>query len=322
MSRMKTVVLVSLIASVFSLHAGALAQTQPRKPPSRSLPLASSAAPASSEREQPLPATKPAQSTPPQFEPVFFSADLPIVAYRANDPQKVYAWVEERVASLSGKPDQFSTSEDGQKYESALAERMQSVGAIPMLGPCIKKYDADRQVFEVKVLLSSIKDYLLKAPNPEALNLRRVTIAQSNLQRDTYSAQNAYGATIEVSRTSSDDYVLAFPAGPAYEPTSVLVPGNTSTSVRLPYRHTFNFLSLTAKLPPAEARANDKQITCMYVFSLEAPYAFRFKERETPTRDMPFERTATGFALFGRLDQVAVIHRETGVIYDQAVRSK
>lgn len=121
---------------------------------------------------------------------------------------------------------------------------------------------------------------------------------------------------------SSDDYVLAFPAGPTYEPTSALVPGNTTTSVRLPYRYTFNFLSLTAKLPPAEARESEKQIACMYVFSLESPYTFKFKERDTPTRDMPFERTANGYALFGRLDQVAVINRETGVIFDQAARSK
>lgn len=264
--------------------------------------------------------TKPPQ--PPAFSPMYFSPNESPLAYLVNDPLKVYAWIEARTASIPGKPDQYTTTEERQKYEAALTERMKEVQPIPIVGPCQKKYDPDQQSFEIKVLLSSIKDYLLKSPNPEALNLRRVMLAQANVQRDTYTAQNAYGATIEVSRTISDDYVLVFPAGASNEPTSVLVPGNTSSSTRLPYRYSFNYLSLSAKLPPAEARDNDKQIACMYIFSLEPPYAFKFKERETATRDLPYERTSNGFALFGRLDQVAVINKASGQIYDQAARSK
>ncbi len=291
-----------------------------------------STAQTSARKSDPKPSTvKPIEATPaladaktpsPNFSPVYFNPNESPLAYLANDPLKVYAWIEARTESVPGKPDQYSTTEERQKYEVALAERMKEVQPIPIVGPCQKKYDPDQQSFEIKVLLSSIKDYSLKSPNPEALNLRRLTLTQANVQRDTYTAQNAYGATTEVSRTKSDDYVLVFPAGASNEPTSVLVSGNASTSVRLPYRYSFNFLTLSAKLPPAEARENDKQIVCMYIFSLEPPYAFKFREREMPTRDLPYERSSNGFALFGRLDQVAVINKASGQVYDQAARSK
>jgi hypothetical protein len=259
---------------------------------------------------------------PPPFAPTYFNPSESPLAYLANEPQKVYVWVEAQASTIPGKPDQYTTTEERQKYEVALTERMKAIQPIPIFGSCQKKYDPDRQSFEVKVLLSSIKDYSLKSPNPEALNLRRLTLVQANVQRDTYSAQNAYGASTEVSRTISDDYVLAFPPGASNEPASVLVPGNTASTIRLPYRYSFNFLLLSAKLPPADARESEKQIACLYIFSLEQPYIFKFKERETPTRDLPFERTANGFALYGRLDQVAVINKVSGQIYDQAARTK
>ena len=256
--------------------------------------------------------------SPPPFAPVFFEPSVSFTSYLPNNPKKVFEWVEAQISAVSGKPDQYSTSEERRKYESALTERMKPIGAIPFIGECQKKYDADRQTFEVKTPLFSIKDMSLKAPNPEALNLRRLSISRENVKQDSYTAQNAYGAGIEVSRTSSDDYVLAFPAGSTSEPSSILVQGSTS-AVNL-YRYTFHFLTFTVKMPPAEAREKDKQIACMYVFSLDAPYTFKFKERETPTRSLPFETINNGFALFGKLDQVAVINKVSGDLYEQSAR--
>jgi len=264
----------------------------------------------------------PAELPPAPFAPRYFDQSESTITYLSNDPQKVYAWIEAQVSSVPGKPDQFSTTEERQQYEAALTEKMKAIQPIPIIGSCQKKYDADRQAFEVKVLLSSIKDYSLTSPNPEALNLRRVTLARANLQQDKYTAQNAYGANTEVSRTISDEYVIAFPAGTYNEPASVLVSGNSATSIRLPYRYVFNYLLLSAKMPPAEARENDKQITCMYVISLEQPYIFKFKERETPTREIPFDTTTNGSAIFGRLDQISVINKTTGQVYEQASRSR
>lgn len=310
MNSLQFPIIAALLALSVSVGAGAQTPAKKSQPkPSANKPIESA----------PSPSVEP---LPPPFAPIYFNSSESPVAYLANDPQKVYAWIEAQTASIAGKPDQYTTTEERQKYGVALTERMKTIQPIPIVGPCQKKYVPDRQSFEVKVLLSSIKDYSLKSPNPESLNLRRLTLAHANVQSDTYTAQNAYGATTEISRTISDEYVLAFPAGASNEPASVLISGNTSSSIRLPYRYSFNFLSLSAKLPPAEARDADKQIVCMYIFSLEPPYTFKFKEREAPTRDLPFDRTANGFAMFGRLDQVAVINKVSGQIYDQAARSK
>ena len=296
-----------------SITLGVMAQTPTKKSQPKGIP------------------TKPVEVAPPipavvapqlPFVPIYFKPGESPLVYLANEPQKVYAWVEAQISSIPGKPDQYTTAEERQKYDLAVSERMKSVQPIPMIASCQKKYDADRQSFEIKVLLSPINDYSLKSPNPETLNLRRLTLAITGYKRDTYTAQNSYGATTEVSRTTSDDYVLAFPAGASNEPTSVLTPGNTSSSTRLPYRFSFNFLTMAAKLPPTEARESEKQIVCMYIFSLEQPYTFKFTERESATRDLPFERTANGFAMFGRLDQVAVVNKQSGQIYDQAARTK
>lgn len=314
---MRSIQLPFIVAALtIAVATCAYAQT----PAKKSQPKSSATKPI--EYSPPPLAEQKAPPPPPPFSPIYFNPSESVVAYLANEPQKVYAWIEAQSSNFPGKPDQYTTTEERQKYEVTLAEKMRAIQPIPIIGACQKKYDPDRQSFEVKVLLSSIKDYSLKSPNPETLNLRRLMLTQVNVQRDTYTAQNAYGATTEISRTISDDYVLAFPAGASNEPSSVLTAGNTSSSTRLPYRYIFNFLSLSAKLPPTEARDTDKQIVCLYIFSLESPYTFKFKEREAPTRDLPFERTANGFALFGRLDQVAVINKVTGQIYDQAARSK
>lgn len=316
---MKSCSLFATIALLCTATTNAQIKHQHTKP----APKNTATQPASLQPKEPpshLLEASPSPAVP--FEPAFFVPGQSVIAYRENDPRKVFSWVEARIAAIPGKPDQFSNSAEREKYEMNVTQQMRSLGSIPIFGSCQKSYDANRELFEVKVLLSSIKDSSLRSPDPEALNLRKLTVARLNVHNDTYTAQNAYGATIEVSRTTSDDYVLTFPAGHLYEPTSVLSVGNTTSSVSLPYRHTFHFLSLTAKLPPAEARTNDKQIVCMYVFSLEPPYAYRFTERNTPTRDLPYDRTSNAFALFGRLDQVAVVHRDTGVIYDNASRSK
>jgi hypothetical protein len=195
---------------------------------------------------------------------------------------------------------------------------MSAIGQLPVPSVCAKKYDGDAQAFEIKALLGNIKDIMLKNPNPEALKLRRMTMARANQTRDTYKAQNAYGASVEVSKTTSDDYAFSFSAGS--EPPGVIVAGNTASSYATPYRYTFNFLVLSVKMPPAEARDTDKQIACLSVVSLEPPYAFKFTERETPTRDMPFETNVNGFSMFGKLDKFIVFNKTTGVVYAQAAR--
>ncbi|MBV5331127.1 hypothetical protein JZU69_01655 [bacterium] len=247
-----------------------------------------------------------------------YKEGAPLTDYLSNEPQKVYEWLQGHMTSVPGKPDQYSSSDERQKYEAAVRERMSAIGQLPIPSMCAKKYDGDAQTFEIKVLLNSFKDIMLKNPNPESLRLRRMLVGRVNLTHDTYKAQNAYGASIDVSRTSSDDYTFSFPAGS--EPPGVIVAGNSATSITLPYRYTFNFLVLSVKMPPADARDLDKQIACLSVVSLEPPYVFKFSERDTPTRDLPRETTVNGFSMFGTLDKFMVFNKSTGEVYAQAVR--
>ncbi|WP_426148276.1 hypothetical protein [Polaromonas sp. DSR2-3-2] len=310
-----TLVLSCVLPFVFCVNNTA-AQTEPNKAISKATVTQKSrdSARATSVEATPQIVKKP-------FAPISFSTSLPITAYLENDPEKVFSWVQGQIAALPRKIDQFSTSEERQQFEIAISERMKSIGQLAFISPCQKKYDPDQQEFNVKVILLSVKDSTLKTPNPEALNLRQMTLAISNLKMDTYTGQNAYGASTEISRTVSDNYVLTFPAGASYEPTSILMPSRKS-STRLPYQYTSNFLNFIVKMPSSQAREQEKQMACMSVFSLESPYFFKFKERTIPSRDMPFDATTTGYALFGRLDQIAVVNKFTGEIYDQAARSK
>ena len=267
--------------------------------------------------EQPKPEPPP----PAPFAPVFWKDDVSPVEFLRNDPPKVFEWLEAQIKAVPGKTDQFSTREERQQYEAALTEKMKAIGPFAFVSNCQKKYDADRQVFEIKAPAFAIKDFMLKEPNPEALKLRKLMVGRTNIKKDTYSGQNAYGATTEIIRDVSDDYVIAYPSGAYSEPSSIVTSGSSVTSVSLPYRYNFVYYSTSLSVPPAEAREKDKEISCLAVFSIEPPYIFRFKERDTPTRDLPFDRTSNGFAFYGKLDHLWVVNKATGEVYSKHSRA-
>ena len=308
---------IVVLAMTSTCSLDAMAQTLKRDSPKSVPSLAHDAL-----KVEPIAAVTNSKPTP--FQPVFFASTEKMSAYVANEPVKIYQWVESQIQSIPGKPDQFSTSEERQRYEAAVAERMGSIRAIPFIGHCQHKYKADQEQFEVKVLMMPVKDFLADGTDPEALKLRKLLLAGVNQKDDTYASQNAYGATVEVYRTVSDEYVLTFPAGPENEPSSAVVLHDSITSnlaPYVPYKHKLYYLQLSAKLSPADARASDKQLACLLVFSLSKPFIVRYKERKIPTRDSPFDTTSNGYALFGRLDQVAVFNKSTGELYDQAARA-
>lgn len=267
------------------------------------------------------PSSPPVAPPPPHpFSPAAYKEGAPLTDYMVNDPQKVYEWLQGQKTNLPGKPDQYSTSEERQKYESAVKERMETIGQLPIPSLCVKKYDGDTQTFDVKTLLSGIDDIMLSNPNPEALRLRKMTMSRANQAQDTYKSQNGYGASVEVSKATHDEYAFSFPAG--QEPPGVIVLSGKPSSLtgRYAYSYTFNHLILPVKMEPARARDSDKQIACLSVVTLTAPYVFKFTERSTPTRDLPFERRVNGFSMLGRLDKFIVFNKSSGEIYAQASR--
>ena len=266
-------------------------------------------------------AVEQAKPEPPPFAPVFWKEDISPVEFLRNDPSKVFEWLETQIKTVPGKIDQFSTREERQQYETALTEKMKAIGQIAFVSNCLKKYDPDRQIFEIKAPAFAIKDTMLKEPNPELLKLRKLMVGRANVKRDTYTGQNAYGATTEIIRDVADDYVIAYPSGANSEPSSIVTSGSSASTVSLPYRYNFIQYSTSLSMPPAEAREKDKEISCVAVDSIEPPYIFRFKERDTPTRDSPFDRTSNGFAFFGKLDHLWIVNKATGAVYSKHSRS-
>lgn len=145
-------------------------------------------------------------------------------------------------------------------------------------------------------------------------------MARANQTQDTYKAQNGYGASVEVSKTTHDEYAFSFPAG--QEPPGAIVLGGKPSSLtgRYAYIYTFSHLILPVKMDPVLARDSHKQIACLSVVTLMAPYVFKFTERSTPTRDLPFERLVNGYSMLGRLEKFIVFNKISGEIYAQASR--
>lgn len=262
-----------------------------------------------------------AKPEPPPFAPVFWKDDISPIEFLRNDPPKVFEWLDTQIKTVPGKVDQFSTREERQQYEAALTEKMKAIGPFAFVSNCQTKYDPDRQIFVIKAAAFAIKDIMLKEPNPEALKLRKLMVGRTNFKKDTYSSQNAYGATTEISRDVSDDYVIAYPSGAYSEPSSIVTSGGSVTSVSIPYRYNFIYYTTSLSMPPAEARDKDKEISCLAVVSIEPPYIFRFKERNAPTRDLPFDITSNGFAFYGKLDHLWIVNKATGEVYSKHSRA-
>lgn len=263
-----------------------------------------------------------ASASSPQtpFTPTFFDGSKPVSAYQVNEPIKVYEWLSKYIGEIPGKPDQFSTTEEKRAYETSMADRLKSIGQIPVIGKCVKKYDGDLQRYEIKSSIHPIKNhYSVKEIDAPGQNVKVLSLSTENLKRDTYMAQNGYGAETQVSRTVADIYALAFPLSRA--PASIIVDGSTRlTSIPLPYDVDFRYLQFNVKMPAADARNNDKDIVCLFIFSIEPPYILKFSDRSSPTRDLPFENRLTYYAIYGSLNQVAIINKASGEVYEQAAR--
>lgn len=266
-----------------------------------------------------MPMTVYAQPSP-DFAPLKFSPAIPVSAYVANEPLKVFAWVAGKIEAVPGKPDQFSTAGERQKYADEVAAQTAGIGQIPLVLPCRPRYQPDRQAFEIKVDLQSVRDGVPELGPAKPSQLRKLLIGTTNMKVDTYVGNNAYGATSQVTRRTADMFYLSFPIDPEHVPSSVL----TRTDLG-PQAGQFRYLddyafTLSAPMAPPIARENAMHLACLFVFSLEAPYIIRVNERHFPKRDLPDDITINGFALFGRLDQIAVMHKVSGELFDQAAR--
>lgn len=307
------------------LSVSVFAQSQPpakkavKAVPKPAEKVAEPAAPVDARIEAPV---APPAAMPKPFAPVFFDPAAPVLQYVQNEPRKVYDWVVEQLVSVPGKPDKFSSLDERSAYDAALAARMGGLGAIPIIGRCILDYNIAYETYEVKALAAPVKsDIDGSHSKPEALNLRRVTLGKANEKTDSYEASNAYGAITKVLRNTSDNYALVLSGIPGNEPSSALARG-ASSSVLSGYLHDFYYYRQSVKMPRDMARSLEKDIGCLYVASLAAPWVVTYQERTSPTRSDPIDETDNYFALYGKLDMVAVINKATGEIYSKVERGR
>lgn len=272
-------------------------------------------------KAQQKPAAAQPKSKRAPFEPVLWKEGISPAEFLRNSPPKVFEWLEAQIKAVPGKPDQFSTREEREGYEKSLAEKMRMLGPIAFVLDCEKKYSADSQAFEVQASGHAINDFMLKDPNPQALKLRKMILERVNIKRDSYTGNNAYGASTAVRRQVLDEYVLAYPAGSDSEPISIVKSGHTPRSTPIPYSYDFVHYISSVPMLPVEAREKEKGIACLAAISLEPPFLFKFNERDMPTRSWPYERITTGFAFYGKLDHLWTVNRETGEVYSKHSRA-
>lgn len=256
-----------------------------------------------------------------KFQPVFFEKGKPASDYAGNSAKKFYAWLEEFLASVPGKPDKFSSTAEKEQYSAALTEKLKSIGPIPIINSCAKKYNGDDQKYEIDLYVQSMEDYKLSGMDAEALSLKLIEIGAENFERSTYKAQNGYGAEVEVSKTEFDEYALIFRSIQGSAPRSVMGPGSQqTTSFKLPYYLQSERIRFWANVPVNVARNSDKDIACMYVFTIVPPYTVKYESTSSPSRSLPVETKRNVHAIFGTFDSVALVNKVTGEIYQEASR--
>lgn len=108
------------------------------KPPAKATPTASE------------PVAEAAPPALPPLAPFRWQADAPVSAYALNEPAKVYDWVATQIAAVTGKPDQFWSTDEKRTYDAAVAEKLKAIGPLAVVHSCAKKYDGDKREYEVK----------------------------------------------------------------------------------------------------------------------------------------------------------------------------
>ncbi|SDM31067.1 hypothetical protein SAMN05428957_104139 [Oryzisolibacter propanilivorax] len=255
--------------------------------------------------DSPIVATQ-SQTAEAPFAPIYFDSNTPVSAYLNNRPGKIYRWLEGQISSVPNKPDQFSTAEEKRIYEADIAERMAGVGHIPMIFNCQKKYNSDAQSYEINFRSSSIRNtYDVKTIDAKALNVKNIILGSENMTRDSYMAQNAYGAETRVHKMTADVYSISFPFKDS--PTSIIDDGGVPVREKnLPYLIDKKLYRFNIPMQSSDARAKDKHITCMVVFSIAPPYILKYTEHKFPTRDDASEDIFKYHSFYGAIEKIAV----------------
>lgn len=293
-------VAVALLLAQSVVAAGKESKAQPPKGAAKTAAGAASQAPS-------------APVAPPPFAPVVFREGDDVRAWMANNPKKVFDWIEDRIAKVPNKADKFSTREERQAYESAVHDALSSVGQLPFVFPCPKAYNADAQAFEVMAIFFGIKGSEVATRGLSGVGHRDIRIGTENRVVSTYTAQNGFGASFDVTKTEADVYSIAVPEGIAHGPAE-LQPGSFGTQ-----RDALPGGVITYHLPvpmsSADARLADGELACAALVTLMPPFATEFARVSPPTRDMRSAYHYKVHAFVAKLDRFMVVNKATGQVY-------
>lgn len=226
--------------------------------------------------------------------PVAWQDGRPISEYTRNDPKQVYEWVAAKVASL-GALDQFSTAAERTAHAEAMRAMEKEIGTIPLGVACDKAYDPERQLFEF-----STRTNHFGSGAPDAFT-SLLTGVDSTTKMDEYRGQNAYGASAMITRHNLDRYMIFTPRD-----SLSLLSGVTTASGKL---------KISVTIAPADARANQEDMSCLVVIAPIAPFSRTEHAGFSPTLKQPHDLNITIKGLVGRLTRMVVYNKSTGQIY-------
>jgi hypothetical protein len=207
--------------------------------------------------------------------------------------------VAKALIALNPAKDEYETT-------TAYKERTDALASKPLVGstaitdyvaflqtwvPITSKYDADSGTL-------TIDGYAL--PSMTMVKSRAATsivVDMNIVSKSTYSASNAYGKQVEVTKTNIRGCALAFP--------------------EFGYGYRLQNYHASVQMTAEEARAVKGNIGALFVGKLTEPYWAEYSNYAKPTIDSPTEAYWSGDALVMKNIQVWLFDKVTGRIYQK-----
>lgn len=248
--------------------------------------------------------------------PFQWAPDVPIAKFSRQPPEEVFRWVRQRMAEVAGPLDEFTPSVERAAAMVKVAEAFSGNTRFAFQVPCVKKYDADSQRFNVTLYGMPVTGRTSGGVNPQTMNLRILLMQRNVISKDTYTGTNAFGVTTEVLREVADEFAIGFPLQFDGYPQGVAQ--QTTWPQHIPYRLQSVALTQRVDMPGGLARQVHKELACLVVARLTEPWLSTVDEREMPTRDQPYDRTTKMHVIHAHWERWIVFNRATGERYAEA----
>lgn len=229
--------------------------------------------------------------------------------YHGHDPEDLYR----RLNARKGREakGEFETTE-------AYRARVQSEATKPILGTLntssifaceiatrMATYDADRQVMHVTTSLFHVFEGLMGKANKE----KRSLVCKRISKRDSYIGTNAYGASVEVTKSTHYEYGLA--VGNYFH-----FPIRTEQFKSLG-SYEQELFAFDLKMDPTTAMKTKENLRLLAIFKLQPPFTLEGSLYLKPTFDSPLEFFTWYLYINAELLEILLYDAKTGEIFDR-----